>query len=398
MILRLLISFLLLFIGVWVGAKFHQDPGHLLITFHHWTIETTLWVGIFLILTLFVLMHLLLLLIRRVAMLPKMIYQWAEQYRLSRARKKTEQGLIEFSEGHWSRAKQHLVQALPYTDSPLLNYLTAARAAQEIGDIAARDNYLLRAQELVPDAQVAVRLTQAELQLAGHEWDQAFVTLHDLQLLVPHHPQVLKLLMQLYHERGEWEKLQVLLPTLKYYQILPLEAADKLEEEAFFNALLAKINLNDSKGVDHLVDTLPKRLSVDCSLMAIYSQFLLDRKEDKKAEAVLRKCLQRHYDENLVELYGQLKLGKSPLSFAESLRKKHPTSSAVYLCLGRLNRQAALWGKAKHDFEESLRIAPTAEAYDELGQLLQQLGAMPEACQAYRNGLKLITQRSVANL
>ena len=123
----------------------------------------------------------------------------------------TRKGLIEYSEGYWQKAKNHLIQALPNTDTPLLNYLTAARAAQKMGDSQLRDHYLREAQQSMPEAKIAVELTQAQLQLANHQWEQALATLRHLHDLAPQHPYVLKLLMNLYKEVRDWPQLIAIL-------------------------------------------------------------------------------------------------------------------------------------------------------------------------------------------
>ena len=108
-----------------------------------------------------------------------------------------------------------MIQALPNTDTPLLNYLTAARAAQKMGDSKLRDHYLREAQHSMPDAKIAVELTQAQLQLANNQWEQALATLRHLHDLAPHHPYVLKLLMNLYKEIRDWPQLIAILPDLR---------------------------------------------------------------------------------------------------------------------------------------------------------------------------------------
>lgn len=114
-----------------------------------------------------------------------------------------------------AKSKNHLIQALPNSDTPLLNYLTAARAAQNMGDNQLRDNFLREAQQSMPEAKIAVELTQAELQLSNHQWEQALATLKHLHAIAPRHPYVLMLMMRLYQEVKDWPQLIALLPNLK---------------------------------------------------------------------------------------------------------------------------------------------------------------------------------------
>ncbi|WP_028388661.1 heme biosynthesis HemY N-terminal domain-containing protein [Legionella fairfieldensis] len=392
--IRLLIIFLILLASVYLGIQLSHDPGYLLLTLNHWSLETTLWVAVFTLIIVFFLLHGFLLLLAKIGRSPAAIRNWRAKRRALKAQAKTRQGLIEFSEGYWSQAKNHLIKALPDTDSPLLNYLTAARAAQEMGDNQLRDDYLREAQQSMPDAKIAVELTQAQLQLANQQWEQALATLRHLQDLAPHHPYVLKLLMHLYKEVKDWPQLIALLPELKKHQVITGKAFEKLQQQSYLQAMsdLARYSQNDA--LTKMVAQLPKNLTYDPELMAEYARFLIAHNESKKAEQVLRHCLRKHYDEQIITLYGLIPGNGKQLTFAESLLKKHPHSAAIYLCLGRLSLHNDLWGKAKSYFEKSITLTASPEAYEELGKLLERLNDQTGACTAYRQGLILANQQN----
>ncbi|WP_115304086.1 heme biosynthesis HemY N-terminal domain-containing protein [Legionella beliardensis] len=386
---RILSIFIVLLLAMWLGIQLSHDPGYLLIAINHWTIETTLGVAIIGLLLSFILLHLLLLLLNRLAHFPEKYQHWKIKRRAQKAQAKTRQGLIEFSEGYWQSAKNHLIKALPDTDAPLLNYLTAARAAQELGDYQLRDRYLREAQQSMPEAKVAVELTQAQLQLANQQWEQALATLRHLQSLTPHHPYVLKLLMYLYKEVRDWPQLINLLPELKRNQIVTAETFERLRRYTYLQAMSDLIKFSQTNALDELVNQLPKPLKHDPELMACYCQYLLQNNQNELAESILRRCLRRQYHDELITLYGQFYIDEKQLQFAETLLKKYPNSPALYLCLGRLSAANHLWGKAKTYIENSLTLAPSPEAYIEIGKLYERLGEQTQACQAYREGLNL---------
>ncbi|WED42507.1 heme biosynthesis protein HemY [Legionella cardiaca] len=392
--IRVIMIFIVLLASVWLGIQLNRDPGYLLIAINQWTIETTLWVAIIGLILAFVLLHAFLLLVSKLARTPDTLRKWQTKRRIQKAQAKTQKGLIEFSEGYFAQAKNHLIKALPDTDSPLLNYLTAARAAQEMGDNKLRDDYLREAQQSMPDAKIAVELTQAQLQLANKQWEQALATLRHLQDLAPHHPYVLKLLMHLYKEVKDWPQLITLLPELKKHQVLSNAAFEKLRHEAYREAISDLAKSSELEALNKMLANLPKNLSNDPELMAIYCHFLLERHEDIKVEPILHQCLRKAYNEKLITLYGHLNMGDKPLIFAESLLKKNPDSAALYLCLGRLSLTNNLWGKARHYFEKSLALTASAEAYAELGKLLEKLSDQTGACEAYRQGLVLAIQKT----
>lgn len=390
--IRLVLIFLVLLASVWLGVHLQRDPGYVLIAIHHWTIETTFWVALIGVFLLFILFHMGLIVIHWVHHLPTSWRNQRAKHRSQQAQSKTRQGLIEFSEGHWLQAKNHLIKALPGTDTPLLNYLTAARAAQEMGDNKLRDDYLREAQQSMPEAKIAVELTQAQLQLANRQWEQALATLRHLQDLAPRHPYVLKLLMHLYKEVKDWPQLIALLPDLKRNQIVSGNAYDQLQQQAYLEAVGDLIKQNQPDALRDMMNNLPKNLSHNPGIVAEYSRYLLNHHHDAQAEALLRRSLRKTFDASLIDLYGQVKDNDAQLTFAESLLRDQPHSAALFLCLGRLSKTKQLWGKAKLYFEQSIEFGATPAAYVDLGQLLEQLGDQARACTVYRQGLLLAIQ------
>ena len=387
MMIRLLIIFLVLLASVWLGVQLYHDPGYILITINKWSIETTIGVAIPCVILLFLMMHTLLLILHWLTHTPQTWRNWLLKRRAHKAQEKTNKGLIEFSEGHWLQAKKHLINALPDTETPLLNYLTAARAAQEMGDSKLRDDYLREAQQSMPEAKIAVELTQAQLQLANHQWEQALATLRHLQDLSPQHPYVLKLLMHLYEEVKDWPQLIELLPALKRHKIVTERAFEQLQKHAWLQYISDLIKQNQIDTLTNVIQTLPKNIANDPDILAEYSRYLLKKHEYATVESLLRRCLQKQFSEQLIELYGEIQDNKARLNFAEGLLKTNPHSASLYLCLGRISQANQLWGKAKTYFEDSIKLRPTPVAYAHLGALLEQLGDHASACDAYRQGL-----------
>lgn len=386
---RLFFIFILLLLSIYLGVKLKHDPGYLFISFKHWTVESTLWVALLGLMICFFAIHSLLILFGNILQIPNRIRRWRVKRRSIRAQQITRKGLIEFSEGYWATAKNHLIKALPNTDTPLLNYLTAARAAQEMGDSNLRDKYLREAQQTMPDAKIAVELTQAQLQLANNQWEQALATLRHLHDLAPDHPYVLKQLMYLCQEVRDWPQLITLLPLLKKHKVLQGEAFEKLRSHTYLQAASDLAKIGNAEALSTLMSKLPKDLRLNPDLVHCYSAFLINNQQYKEAESLLRRCLRTTYDDDLITLYGLFYLNEKQVSFAESLIKKQDNSPLLYLCLGRLSLANKLWGKAKYYFEKSLSLQESPETYAALGQLSDQLHEADKARLAYQKGLNL---------
>lgn len=391
--IRLLIAFVVLLGAIILGVQLNKDPGYVLIAMNHWTVETTLWVLILGVILAFLLLYLVLRLAHKISHTPRAISRWHAKRLAQKAQAITRKGLIEYSEGYWNKAKNHLIQALPNTDTPLLNYLTAARAAQKMGDSQLRDNFLREAQQSMPEAKIAVELTQAQLQLANHQWEQALATLRHLQDIAPRHPYVLKLLMQLYQEVRDWPQLLALLPDLKKYHVVEQAEFESLQQNAYLQALTDLVKQNQAEAVTTLFHSLPKTLAVDPNMVAEYARFLLKNKDYTTAKDLLRRALRKDFHPQLIALYGSLPADEKQLLFAESLLKKNAHSAALYLCLGQLCIKQQLWGKAKHYLEQSNELEPSPLAYMTLGKLHEKLGDAVLACATYKRGLDFATQQ-----
>ena len=107
-------------------------------------------------------------------------------------------GYIEVAEGNFAKGEKLLTRGVRESETPLLNYLAAARAAQLQGDLERRDSWLTMAYEQEPGAASAILLTQAELQISNNELEAALATLQQLREMSPRNAEALKLLAELY--------------------------------------------------------------------------------------------------------------------------------------------------------------------------------------------------------
>lgn len=387
---RLIIYFLLLLASIWVGIKIHKDPGYVLITYQNWSLETTLWFAILVILLVFLIFYLLSRLLRGTSTVSEKFGIWLEERRARKANKFTYRGLCDLAEGEWKSAEKNLLQGANHNDVPLVNYLAAAEAAQKRGHFEDRDNYLRLAHQSAPQAEIAIGLSQAQLQLNAKQWELALATLRHLHQLSPHHPYVLKLLKSVYLELNDWKNLKELLPELKHNKVLSSVDFEKLEQLIYMELLKSAVHADNMTLVNETWSNTPKSLQQQPALLLLYVDFLLKHKQDNLAEPLLRDALKKYWNSYLVARYGLI-ISENPekqLSVAESWLKNHPDDSALLLCLGRLCIRNQLLEKARQYLLTSIQLEPRAETFRELGQLLEQLGDMPKALECYRQGLE----------
>lgn len=380
-----------LFVSVSVALIAHKDPGYVLLGYGHWSVETTLALFLVALLLSFLTIYYSLRFVANALHMPQRMQEWNHKRRATRARKSLTRGLIELAEGHWSKAERKLVRHVSDSETPLLNYLAAARSAQGQEAHERRDAYLHQAHESLPSADIAVGLTQAELQISHRQMEQALATLQHLHTIAPKHILVLSMLKDLFISLSDWHSLVELLPTLRKRKVLSAQDLDKLEIRAYTESLSAEARAHGVDAMEQIWSSIPHKLHFHQSILCCYVRHLIKFDKTNVAEPVLREALKKNWSEYLVYLYGRVKADDSnqQLLQAERWIKTYPASAMLFLTLGRLSERNSLWGKARSYFETSLGFAEHADTYYELGTLMEQTGDVDKARESYRRGLEL---------
>lgn len=376
-------------LAIWAGVKIAVDPGYALFAYGHWTVQMPLWIAGAILILGFILFHNLLLLIRGTGILAKKIRVWRKQHRLNVSHRLTKKGLLELAEGKWSSAETLLTKAAQHNNSPLINYLAAARAAQQQGAENRRDEYLRKAYESTPDSELAIGITQAQLQYNQKQLEHCLATLRHLQHIDPHNKYVLTMLKKLYLELQDWNGILELLPQLRKHKILSTDALQDLEKQAYV-ALLTRLGpAPEVFELEQLWQSIPKNLKRQPQLVQLYVEDLIAQKRFEDAEQIIKEALKTQWQPELVRLYGliELPVTAKQLEVAESWLKHYGNSAVLLLTLGRLNMRHHIWGQARLYLLSAIDLEPNKEAYAELGRLAEQTGQPEEALKYYRQGL-----------
>jgi HemY protein len=389
---RLFITLGLMLVVVGLALFAQYDAGYVLLSWGDWTVESSF--SLFIILTVigFALIHYLLLLWRGMVRLPRGVGEWRVKRLDRKALDYEQRGQMAYAEGEWKEAERLFQKGAKLSENPLVDYLSAARAAQKQWRYEARDQYLALAHESLPEANMAVGLTQAELQLAHGQLEQSLASLMRLRQAQPNHAYILYLLMQVYQRLGAWGDLATLLPELRKRKVLERERFVEFEREVHAKLLNLAINSRSQKRLQSFWQDLPRHLREEDEFLVPYCRALVEYGLHKQAEALVRDALKRRWSARLVHVYGLIE-GPQPdkqLAFAEGLLKEHDRDAVLLLTLGRLCLHNRLWGKARSYLEASLSQSPRGETYRELATLLEQLDEEEAARDLYRDGVNLL--------
>ncbi len=390
--MRLLLATLLV-LGITIALTLfaQRDPGYVQISHADWSAETSLSLFVLALAVVFFLFYVALRLLSGTWRLPKRLGYWKRQRRAMRSHVRTNRGLIALAEGHWANAERLLGRAAKASDTPLINYLGAARAAQKQHSEQRRDQYLSQAYQSMPEAELAVGLTQAEVQLSHGQTEQALASLHHLRSVAPRHSYVLYLLKKVYEKLGSWDDLYALLPELRRHHVLETEELDALEKR--IHQVRLSTAAEDIERLHQCWEQLPKGLRHQPEMIHDYASQLKQLNAEEQAEKQLRAYLKRSWNPQLIRLYGQVR-GEDldqQLTVAEHWLTQHENHPELLLTCARICLHNKLWGKARSYLEASLGTEVRAETCCELGNLLRQMGETEQAAAYFRQGLEHIS-------
>jgi len=389
---KLVVGILSLAVIVLAAILFVQkDPGFVLVKYGDFSVETSLAFGIIAVAIAALLIHFIFRVLMSIWNLPGAVKRQSKSRRYDKSRRSLNQGLIDLAEGRFDQAESNLVKLVEYSESPLVHYLAAARAAQLQGKHDERDSYLKAAHEARPEAEMAIGVTQAELQLAHQQLEQSLATLTHLRGIAPHHNHVLRLLARVYFELEDWQSLVELLPDIRKKKLLKESILKNMEGKSYRGFLAAA--KGNQQALEKAWAKIPKASQTDADLILYYIK-LSNRASSNSSsvEQLIIKSLDQKWDNRLVEAYGLFKAidPNQQLRRTEKWLGDYAKNEYLLLALGRICIRARLWGKAQSYLEASIGVNAMAASCLVLAKLLgDQLQENDKASQYYKKGLQL---------
>ena len=381
-ILLLLVA---LAVSLSLGLLAQDDPGYVLISRWPYEIEISLaLLGAALTVT-GVVAYFLVRLILRIFRSPRDLRTWRARRRNVLADQAMLAGYARLIEGEWEDAEMSLIDGLGAGSAPLLQYLGAAYAAQQRGDFESRDRYLLEARSQDPERVEAIEITRARLLERAGQIDEARGVLEDLHEKGKRPRAVQRMLIELMRQQNDWTALEKFVRENKQLRELPKTEIDELRRETQIH------RLSDQGEPTAVWERLTRRQRKDPALQSAYAQSLLNQGENKEAERFLRKCITRHWDGELVRLYGYVRSERmdEQLNYAEKWALSHEDDPDLLMTLARLNLENKHREKARDCLLKAVRLGGTREGYLEIGLLLESMGESDKALQCYRRGLQV---------
>ncbi len=368
------------------------EPGFVLLQYGNWSLETSLVVFSAAFILLLAAGYLLLRSLVLVKQTPARLSAWNQTQRQKRASQALTRGLIMLEEGRWADAERVLLRHAGNSETPLLHYLAAARAAQKQQAAERRDNYLRLAHETTEGADIAVGVVQAELQLAAGQKEQALATLQHLREVAPKHPYVLQLLQTLYQDMEQWQDVQSVLPDLRKRHVLESDEVKALDQEAAVGQLALALGRQEWGKMARVWEKSPARMRQTEAMLKPYIAGLIKQGEQEQAVTLIEQFLHKDWSDELVYQYGRIGHGDllKRLAIAEKWLKDKKDNPWLLLTLGRLAKASDLWTKAEEYLHASIEYGARGETYQALAEVQMAQGKDDVAAETYKNGLNLM--------
>ena len=383
--IRLFLLLVIIGAAMVCGPLLAGNKGYVLIAIGDYTIEMTVISAGILALLLYGVLWCTERLLLRLFHIKGSTRRWFSERRRRKARERTVAGTLALAEGQFQQAETLMRKSAPDSDQALLNYLSAAEAAQAQGQTERRDAYLQQAAEQHPRASLAVSLIRARLLLRQKQYSEAETLLQSLDQAHPQHAVIQQLLKECYLALGHWSQLLALLPQLSKRKQLSADELQQLQQQIYPPLFTERAASAGRDGVMALWQELPRALRQDATTQAAAATALIGLGDEVQAQEILLDGVRRSPSPSLLAVVPQLQQPAPKLlaQLQKSEQSAEPSADLLQAIGILLLRQREM-EQAQAYLERAVALQPQATAYRALAELMEQQRLFEKANFYYR--------------
>lgn len=383
--IRLFLLLVIIGAAMVCGPLLAGNKGYVLIAIGDYTIEMTVISAGILALLLYGVLWCTERLLLRLFHIKGSTRRWFTERRRRKARERTLAGTLALAEGQFQQAETLMRKSAPDSDQALLNYLSAAEAAQAQGQTERRDAYLQQAAEQHPRASLAVSLIRARLLLRQKQYSEAETLLQSLDQVHPQHAVIQQLLKECYLALGHWSQLLALLPQLSKRKQLSADELQQLQQQIYPPLFTERAASAGRDGVMALWQELPRALRQDATTQAAAAMALIGLGDEVQAQEILLEGVRRSLSPSLLAVVPQLQQPAPKLlaQLQKSEQSAEPSADLLQAIGILLLRQREM-EQAQAYLERAVALQPQATAYRALAELMEQQRLFEKANFYYR--------------
>ena len=391
--MRFLFWFLLLAVAAVAAAlAVRLNAGYVLLVAPPYRVELSLNLLLVLVVGGFLLLYLAIRLVVRTLRLPAQVRAMRRQQKLERARSKQDAAVMALLEGRYGKAQQHAREALEIPGASAINALVAARAAVDVRDFDAAERHLGTPAAQTPSLAGPRLMLAAEIALEQAQPQEALRLLQELRREAGLHTAGLRLELRALQAARRWADIPPLLEQLVRRKVFDAAQVDHVRVTA--QSELLKVLAHDASGLRGTWESLPDATREHPKVARAAARSFLQLGGDREAAEILAASLEREWDSDLVEIYGECHLADPTrqLEQAERWLTTHNQDAVLLRVLGVLCQRAQLWGKAQTYLEASLALDEGWRAHLALGEMLGRQGKDAQANTHFVAALRLATE------
>ncbi|TMH64730.1 MAG: heme biosynthesis protein HemY [Betaproteobacteria bacterium] len=390
--MRFLFWFLLLAVAAVVAALAARlNAGYALLVAPPYRVELSLNLLLILIAGGFAALYFGLRVIVRTIQLPAQVREWRRLQKKDRARAKLDAAIVALLEGRYGKAQQQAQEALALPHSSGLAALVAARAAIDVRQFDAAEAYLSRPETQARSLSVPRLTLSAEIALEQGQPQEALRILDALKREAGMHTAALRLELRATQAARRFDQIPSLVDQLVKRGVFDAAQGEQVRIAAQREQLRALAH--DAAGLRDAWSRLPESTRTLPPIARAAAQSFLQLGGDREAGEVLARSLEREWNSELVEPYGECRLPDATrqIEQAERWLAGHNQDAVLLRVLGTLCQRQQLWGKAQTYLEASLALDNHWRTHLALGEMLGRLGRSDEANAHFVAALRLAT-------
>ena len=330
-------------------------------------------------------------LVVRTVQLPGQVRVWRQQQKRESARAKQDAAIVALLEGRYGKAQQDAQDALALPQSSALAALIAARAAIDVRQFDKAENFLTRSEVQAKSLAVPRLTLSAEIALEQGQPQEALRLLKLLKDEAGMHTAALRLELRAMQAARRFAEIPPLVDQLVKRKVFDAAQGEQVRNAAQREQLRSLAH--DASGLRDTWNRLPEATKTQPKVAGAAAKSFLQLGGDREAAEIIAASLEREWDSELVDLYGECSLPDATrqLEQAERWLGVYSQDATLLRVLGTLCQRQQLWGKAQTYLEASLALDNNWRTQLALGEMLGRLGRGNEANTHFVAALKLAT-------
>ena len=366
---KLIKLFVVLLAAIALGYCIHLDTGYVLLTYHGWQFETSLWFAIAACIALWIVLKIVWRCIAFGYHMPQNVASWHQNNQKKKTERQSSRACHAAIFHNWKTALKCFQRACRYDKSKnMVNALGAVFCAHHLDTDVTANKELENLHKHLSDKNGTYAKVFFFMQTG--QWANANHLLSALHTNNTKHKGILRLYAKTLLNIQDWKNLNLIFKKARP-QLSPQDCSTI--ETAL--TMWTIDNCHDETTLEEAWSKKPKTQQYNPDVLAHYiEKRQLLQLDMSPAVTRIEKQIKHQWNDQLVLMYGQLntRLGAHQLETAQKWLKQQPDQAIVLTTLGMISMKQQLWGLAEDYLQSALDLAPSRNILYSLAELAER--------------------------